>query len=69
MLIRTSQREEGNAQPQSQPSARTTHINTVILKQQWELDKIPRELVNCGLTCLTLFAEGVAKDPHRIVGR
>jgi hypothetical protein len=56
-FFRTSQHEEANA------------ATAVILKLQWELDRIPRELVNCGITCLTLFAEGDAKDPSSIVGR
>ncbi len=42
-------------------------VTAVILKLQWELDKIPRELVDCGITCLSLFAEGDATDPCRIV--
>jgi hypothetical protein len=56
-FLRTSQREEANS------------VTAVILKLQWELDRIPRELVHCGITCLTLFAEGDATDPCRIVAR
>ena len=50
-LLRASQREEANA------------VTAVILKLQWQLDRMPRELVDCGITCLTLFGEGDAKDP------
>jgi hypothetical protein len=53
-FLRTSQREEANS------------VTAVIRKLQWELDRIPRELVHCGITCLTLFAEGDATDPYRI---
>ena len=53
-FLRASQREEVNA------------VGAVILKLQWELDRIPRELVHCGIECLTLFAEGDATDPYRI---
>jgi hypothetical protein len=56
-LLRASQREEVNA------------VTAVILNLQWELDRIPRELVHCGITCLTLFAEGDATDPCRLVAR
>jgi len=33
-------------------------------KLQWELDKISRDLVACGITCLTLFGEGDAATPQ-----
>ena len=33
-------------------------------KLQWELDKISRDLVACGITCLTLFGEGDAAAPR-----
>ncbi len=31
-------------------------------KLQWELDRISRDLVDCGITCITLFGEG--DDPY-----
>jgi hypothetical protein len=63
-FLRTSQRE---ASQHKEANEVTTAVTAVILKLQWELDRIPRELVHCGITCLTLFAEGDATDPCRIV--
>jgi hypothetical protein len=37
-------------------------------KLWWELDRISRDLVACGITCLTLFGEGDAARPSSRVG-
>ena len=62
-FVRTSQRE---ASLREEANKVTAEVTAVILKLQWELDRIPRELVHCGIECLTLFAEGDATDPFRI---
>ena len=47
----------------SQHSEETDEAAAFMRKLQWELDKISRDLVVCGITCLTLFGEGAAA-PH-----
>ena len=42
----------------SQHSEETDEAAEFMRKLQWELDKIWRDLVVCGITCLTLFGEG-----------
>ena len=47
----------------SQHSEETDEAAAFMRKLQWELDKISRDLVACGITCLTLFGEGDAAAP------
>ncbi len=48
----------------TQPSEETDEAAAFMRKLQWELDKISRDLVTCGITCLTLFGEGDAAAPQ-----
>jgi hypothetical protein len=48
----------------SQHSEETDEAAAFMRKLQWELDKISRDLVTCGITCLTLFGEGDAAAPQ-----
>ena len=48
----------------SQHSEESDEAATFMRKLQWELDKISRDLVACGITCLTLFGEGDAAAPQ-----
>jgi hypothetical protein len=48
----------------AQPSEETDEAAAFMRKLQWELDKIARDLVTCGITCLTLFGEGDAASPQ-----
>jgi hypothetical protein len=48
----------------SQDSEETDEATAFMRQLQWELDRISRDLVACGITCLTLFGEGDAAAPQ-----
>ena len=52
----------------SQHSEETDEAAAFMSKLLWELDRISRDLVSCGITCLTLFGEGDAARPSSRVG-
>ncbi len=48
----------------SQDSEETDEATAFMRQLQWELDRISRDLVACGITSLTLFGEGDAAAPQ-----